>query len=317
MNRLNHTVTVDEEGYCVRDIIQRYFDISKRFLKKCKQDQEGIFVNGQRRTVRFEVHQGDVVSIALIPKEQESDILHEAGPLDIVYEDTDILVVDKPPHMMMYPRFKGERGSLAGRVLHYLAEKGERAIYHPLTRLDIGTSGLVLLAKSSYATYKLNEHRPEKYYQCIAFGKIEKNMAIDLPLTECPQPLRALTGALQCVSASGKPSRTLVWPLFYDEKRYMTGLWVQIETGRRHQIRVHLAHQGHPLIGDVAYGGPAQPHGHPLLHAAALYYQHPISGVEMSHFLPLHAYNDNFSFLHQSFNVNDAEMMRKEKRHAY
>lgn len=295
MKYLSYTVPKEENGDYVRDIIHRHFDISKRMLKRCKQDNEGILVNNKRCTVRYIVQTGDVISLYLEPKEKESDIQHEDAPLSICYEDESVLVVDKPPHMMMYPRFKGEKGSLAGRVLYHLDQNGEIAIYHPLTRLDIGTSGLVLLAKNSYATHRLNIYRPQKYYQCFAYGQITKSLTLTSPLAEVSTNIRKLTGALQCVHPGGKISYTHIMPLFFSEQLYATGLWVQIETGRRHQIRVHLAHQGHPIMGDVAYGGPAISEKRPLLHAAALSYLHPVTGKRMRHFLPIHNYGSKLS----------------------
>lgn len=290
MKRINYTAQASDEGRLLRDVIGSSMNVSKRLMKRCKAHPQGILVNGERRTVRYVVHEGDDVSLIMAPELEGSDIIHEDQPLTVVYEDDMLLVVDKPPGVTMFPRRRGERGSLAGAVLAHLAKNGEADTFHPVSRLDIGTSGLVLLAKNSFAAGQLSRQRAKKYYQCLAFGRIAAPMHLSGDICEASEALRHAVGPLFYVGHGGKACRTMVQPLAYVEALRATACWVRIDTGRRHQIRVHLAHQGHPLLGDVTYGGPPLAAGRPLLHAAALCYQHPDDGRPMHHFLPMHRY---------------------------
>lgn len=292
MNRLAYTATAKDEGYLLRDVIQKNMNVSKRLLKRCKNHPQGILVNGERQTVRYVVKEGDAVSLAMAPNEEESDIIHERWPIDIVYEDDMLMIVDKPPGVTMFPRRRGEKGSLAGAVLAYLEEKGEACNFHPVSRLDIGTSGLVLLAKNSYAADKLGQCPKVKCYECLAYGKISSERHLNGTIAEVPQRVRDATHAVFDVEPEGKSASTHVTPLYYNEDLRASACWVKIDTGRRHQIRVHLAHAGHPLLGDTAYGGPALMCNRPLLHAAALTYEHPTTGKKIHHFLPMHLYKN-------------------------
>lgn len=291
MKRIHYLATAADDGRLLRDVITSRMDVSKRLMKRCKAHPQGILVNGERRTVRYIVRAGDDISLAMAPSLEESDIIHETNPLTVVYEDDMLLVVDKPPGVTMFPRRRGERGSLAGAVLAHLEAQGEACTFHPVSRLDIGTSGLVLLAKNSFAAGVLSRLHAQKYYQCFAFGRLSSPLSLNGAICEAPEALRHSVGPLFYVGSDGKASCTHVWPLAYVEALRATACWVRIDTGRRHQIRIHLAHQGHPLIGDVTYGGPPIAAARPLLHAAALTYQHPDDGRLMHHFLPMHTYS--------------------------
>lgn len=290
MTRLYYEADLTDDGKTLREVIKNRMDVSKRLVKRCKAHEEGILVNGQRRTVRYIIKEGDMISLAMTPSEAPSDIIHEDKPLNIVYEDEALMVVDKPPGITMFPRRKGEKGSLAGVVLAHLEKNDEPCHFHPVSRLDIGTSGLVLLAKNSYAAGQLSKNRAVKCYQCFAYGKVEKPVYLNQSIGEVDVSFRQTTGALFAVQNTGKQCGTSVQPIYFDKQLYATALWVRIDTGRRHQIRVHLAHQGHPIIGDIAYGGPAIAANRPLLHAASLSYQHPLDGRWMHHFLGMHGY---------------------------
>lgn len=309
MNRINYRVNEMDAGKLLKDVIKTRMDVSKRLIKRLKAHPEGILVNGQHRTVRYVVEVGDEISLAMAPSEKDSDIIHEMKPLTVVYEDDMVLVVDKPPGVTMFPRRRGELGSLAGAVLAHLEANGEACIYHPVSRLDIGTSGLVLLAKNSYAAGQLSKNRAKKYYQCFVYGRMLESVHLEGHICESAPAVRQTIGPLFYVGDGGKICSTFAKPLYYDENLKATAVWVRIDTGRRHQIRVHLSHQGHPLIGDVTYGGPSIRAKRPLLHAAALTYRHPQTGEKMHHFLGMHSYgNEPEEIKNQELQVDLSEM---------
>ena len=131
------------------------------------------------------------------------------------------------------------------------------------------TSGLVLLAKNSYAAGQLSKNRAKKYYQCFAYGRMLEPVHLQGHICECASSVRHRIGPLFYVGEGGKTCSTLATPLYYDQRL-----------------------QGHPLVGDVTYGGPAIRAKRPLLHAAALTYCHPQTGEIMHHFLGMHSYGD-------------------------
>lgn len=309
MSRIVYNAQAGDDGKLLREVIAKKMEVSKRLMKRCKSHPQGILVNGQNQTVRYVVREGDEISLAMAPSEEASDIIHEHQPLSVVYEDEMVLVVDKPPGVTMFPRRRGELGSLAGVVLAHLEERGEDCIYHPVSRLDYGTSGLVLLAKNSYVAGWLSKNRATKYYQCFAYGKISAPMDLQGAICEVDPAVRHSVGPLFYVGAGGKKSSTYATPIYYDEELRATALWVRIDTGRRHQIRIHLSHQGHPLVGDVTYGGPAIAAKRPLLHAAALSYRHPGTGEMMHHFLGMHPYGDEpHAVTNQALQIDLSEM---------
>lgn len=292
MKRIHYRATAADEGCLLREVISKRMKVSKRLLKRCKAHKEGILVNEERRTVRYIVQEGDDISLLMAPAVEGSDVIPEEMPLTVVYEDDMLLVADKAPGMVMFPRRRGERGSLAGAVLAHLARQEEVPVFHAVSRLDIGTSGLVLLAKNSFVADFLGRQHAQKYYQCLAFGHLPAEMDLNGAICEAPEEVRHTAGPLFYVGSGGKSSATIVQPLCYLEEMHATACWVRLASGRRHQIRVHLAHQGHPLLGDNTYGGPLLDCARPLLHAAALSYRHPEDGRLMHHFLPIHIYDN-------------------------
>lgn len=285
MNRLVYVVPLEDEGRQLGYVLRSRLQISKRLLRRLKQDEAGILINGERKTVRAVLQVGDVVSVATSPR-RDSTLFPEAVPLEVVYEEVSFLVCLKPRGMTMYPRYRGERGAFSGAVLGHLRKESQDAGYYPIYRLDKGTSGLVLLAKSSHAAQQLNARPPQKIYQAMVFGRIPEAGVFSLPLAHAPSAWRYV-GAVFWPTESGKHSQTQYKRLFVDEAIPASGAIVHLPTGRRHQIRAHFAQSGHPLLGDVAYGGPVVAQNSPLLHVGLLRFTHPETGKELQFFEPM------------------------------
>ena len=239
--------------------------------------QQRIFVNGTPQHNDYAVQIGDVITAAL--DEEAPQYPAEAGELTILYEDAHLLAVDKPAGMLIHPSHATMTGTLANRVIAHYQKTGQQAAYHPLTRLDRDTFGIVLLAKNSHVHAKLQEIPVQKTYHALVFGgPAEDTGTIDAPIARRPLP-----SLLREIRPDGKPSVTEFAVLSRGEK--LCKLALRPVTGRTHQLRVHCAHMGYPILGDPQYGSEAAKglsatlglHTQ-MLCAKTLEFTHPITG---------------------------------------
>ena len=246
--------------------------------------QNKILVNGTPRHNDYQVQPGDVITASL--DEPTPDYPPEDGPLTILYEDQHILAVDKPAGMLIHPSRAANTGTLANRVLAYYQRTGQKCAFHPITRLDRDTFGIVLLAKNAHIHALLNELHDrgalKKTYHALVFGgPAEDSGRIDAPIARKPLP-----SLLRYVNQEGKPSVTNYRVLHREKDTAYLAL--QPVTGRTHQLRVHCAHMGFPILGDPQYGSAescaySQSLGlrYQQLCAKKLEFTHPITGAPM------------------------------------
>ncbi len=211
--------------------------------------QNRIFVNGVPQHNDYAVQPGDVITALL--DEPTPDYPPEAGDLTVLYEDDHILAVDKPAGMLIHPSRATMTGTLANRVLHYYRSTGQSCAFHPVTRLDRDTFGIVLLAKNAHIHALFNDLHAEgmlqKTYHAMVFGGPEADRGtIDAPIAR-----RELPSLLRYVDPSGKPSQTEFAVL--ERSEAITKLALRPVTGRTHQLRVHCAYMGYPILGDPQY----------------------------------------------------------------
>lgn len=244
--------------------------------------QEKIFVNGVPRHNDYTVQPGDVITVPL--DEPQPQYPAEEGPLTVLYEDAHILAVDKPAGMLIHPSRATMTGTLANRVLFYYQKTGQSCAFHPITRLDRDTFGIVLLAKNAHIHALLNqlhkEGRLQKTYHAAVFGgPPEAAGVIDAPIARRPLP-----SLLRYVNQEGKPSVTHYRVL--DRGMERSRLELRPITGRTHQLRVHCAYMGFPILGDPQYGTEEsqafslkQGLQSQMLCAKRLEFTHPVTGV--------------------------------------
>ena len=236
-----------------------------------------IQVNGVPQRTNFPVKPGDVITVRL--DEEEPEYPAEDGPLSVIYEDDYLLAVDKPAGMLIHPSRSKFDGTLANFVAGYYQKTGQKSAFHPLTRLDRDTFGIVLLAKNAHVHTSLQETRVQKTYYALTFGWGEENCGtIDAPIAR-----RELPSLLRYVSPEGKPSVTEF--AVVDRCGNICKLALRPVTGRTHQLRVHCAHVGHPILGDPQYGSAeskafSETLGLPyqMLCAKKLELEHPMTG---------------------------------------
>ena len=241
---------------------------------------DGIRVNGAPQRMNFPVKPGDVIAVRL--EEETPEYPAEDGPLDILYEDDYLLVVDKPAGMLIHPSRSRFDGTLANYVAGYYQKTGQKCAFHPMTRLDRDTFGIVLLAKNAHVHSLLQSSHVKKTYHALVFvGPEEENGTIDAPIAR-----RELPSLLRYVSPQGKPCLTEY--RVQERREGYARLALEPITGRTHQLRVHCAHMGFPILGDPQYGKPESQAfsatlglAHQMLCAKSLEFTHPMIGEKL------------------------------------
>ena len=263
--------------------LKQELGLSTGLMNKLKWSEK-LYVNGIPRHADFSVEVGDVITADL--DEPKPEYPAEDGEFTILYEDEHILAVDKPAGMLIHPSRSRLTGTLANRVLGYYQRTGQKCAFHPITRLDRDTFGIVLLAKNAHIHGILNnlhsEGRIHKTYHALVFGgPAEDSGIIDAPIARRPLP-----SLLRYVDQEGKPSRTEYTVL--ERKNGIAKLALRPITGRTHQLRVHCAYMGYPILGDPQYGSEDSQrlsehlgYTSQLLCAKQLSFPHPVTGEKM------------------------------------
>lgn len=247
--------------------------------------QSAILVNGNPRHTDYAVNPGDIITLRL--DEPEPAYPAEDVPLDILYEDEHLLAVDKPAGMLIHPSRARITGTLANAVAGYYRKTNQHSAFHPVTRLDRDTYGIVLLAKNAHVHAAMNGLHAKggirKTYHAMVYGAPpQASGAIDAPIARLPLP-----SLLREIRADGKPSRTEYTLL--DTLEGCSKLALRPVTGRTHQLRLHCAHIGCPILGDPQYGTAESQVfsakwalSYQLLCAVSLEFAHPMTGQALT-----------------------------------
>ena len=270
--------TADREGR-LSSILLGELKMSLSLMNKLKWG-DGIRVNGTPQRTNYPVKPGDIITVRL--DEEKPEYPAEDGELHVIYEDDCLLVVDKPAGMLIHPSRAKNDGTLANFVAGYYQKTGQKSAFHPMTRLDRDTFGIVLLAKNAHVHTLLQNADVKKTYHALTFGGPEEDEGIiDAPIARYPLP-----SLLRYVGPEGKPSVT-EWRVL-ERNRKLCKLALHPVTGRTHQLRVHCAYMGFPILGDPQYGSPesqafSEELGltHQMLCAKRLEFVHPITGEQL------------------------------------
>ena len=277
MSTLEKKVSKEYEGATIREFLKEDLGLSSRLIRRSSIEKR-ILVNKKEVRMRYIVHSGDLVQINL-QSDESQNITPEKMDLDIVYEDEDILVINKKPYMVVHPTKSYQSGTLANGVLFYFKETNQNCIVRLVSRLDMNTSGLIIIAKNQFAhmalSKEMEENNLEKRYLAIVHGNLkEKEGTIDAPIY---RPDGEEFGTMRIVDERGQRSIThyKVIESFKDADL----VECLLETGRTHQIRVHMKHLGHPIYGDTLYGfeGDEELIPRQALHAYGLDFKETVS----------------------------------------
>ena len=277
--KIDYTVTEEYDGRKVIHFLRGHCGISSRLMRTVKFAKDGMLCNGGHIRTIDKVKCGDIITINIPDDEPQIELRNTE--LDILYEDDDILVINKSPFMAMHPTHNHQGDTLANSVAGYLSKKGKYATFRAVGRLDKGTSGVVVCALNKLSAAKL-AGEVKKEYVALVKGELDGKGTVDVPIYR-PDPMKTLRA---CSYELGVEEAITHWTV---EKKFKGATLVRLnlETGRTHQIRVHMAFSGHPLAGDDMYGDFMTEIGHQLLHCRKCSFIHPVTNEKMELEAPL------------------------------
>ncbi len=283
---LEYTITNEFHNKTIEQFLKR-MEFPHQAIVQLKKTEEGILLNGVWAYVNQKLSCGDRLHLHLVEDETSSSIEPLYVPLHIVYEDEDLIVLDKPADMPVHPSMNHHEGTLANGLMYYFREKGEHFTFRAVNRLDRDTSGLILVAKhllsGGILCRQISTKSVRRSYHAICNGKIPDSGTIDAPIARTAE-----STIERCVDYTrGERAVTHFHRLSYDVQKDLSLVELHLETGRTHQIRVHLKHIGHPIIGDFLYNPDYRFCNRQALHSATLTFTHPITKKEMHFASPL------------------------------
>jgi len=228
-----------------------------------------LIVNGQPETVRKQLEIGDILNVQLGQETASSNLHPFNQPLNILYEDDYLLIVSKEANQNCAPSRDHKHFSLVEQALGYFKDTNQWLVPHIVTRIDRNTSGIVILAKHGFLHHLMSKTVIDKTYLCICYGKIRSQGLIYAPIGRDPSSI-----IQRRVDIAGKQAKTKYKCLQYENHSSLCE--ITLLTGRTHQIRVHLQHIGHPIVGDDLYGGTHPIYKHQLLRCSKVSFIHPI-----------------------------------------
>lgn len=245
--------------------------LSSRLIRTLKHYDTGITLNGvHTRTVDI-MHTGDILAVDIPCPDGEIEPVEM--PLEILFEDDDLIIINKSPILACHPTHNHQGDTLANAIVFHLMHKGKPTMFRAVGRLDKGTSGIVICALNKHAANFVPK-TVEKEYCAVVEGNLEPTGTIDAPIYR-PDPMKTL----RAVGEGGDRAVTH-WEVIKQNDK-LSYVRVRLETGRTHQIRVHFASLGMPLVGDYLYGDEGDI-GHQLLHCEKVSFVHPVSGERLT-----------------------------------
>ena len=287
---MEFTVTEEHNGRMLRYYLRSELGVSAALLTRLKKTERGILLNGERVTVRAVIKTGDVISLDIEDTaEDENPYLAPIEmPLDIIYEDEALVAVNKPAGMVTHTTHGHYDDSLANALYAKYKAQGKAFVFRAVNRLDRETSGVVPVAKDRLSAYRMSKFlqngRVKKEYLAVVCGRIEGEGEIKGYIARCGESI--ITRRTCDADTKGADYAHSVYRALISGDKYSVLLASPI-TGRTHQLRVHFASIGHPIVGDTLYGTESADIGRQALHALRLTFPHPRTEVSLTLTAPI------------------------------
>ncbi|AYD41006.1 RluA family pseudouridine synthase [Clostridium fermenticellae] len=279
-NSLIFEVDGINDGMKLRQYLKTICKLSSRLIKSAALNKR-IKINNKVEKLNYIIEKNDRITVDL-PENEDQDIVPEKMDIDVVYEDMDILVVNKKPNMVVHPTKSYQSGTLANGILYYFRENGEQCIVRLVNRLDMNTSGLIIVAKNQFSHMALSRDMHgdnfEKSYLAVVHGNLtEKSGIIDLPI------YRQGEGNIKRI-VDERGQRSVTCYEVIESFNHGDLVKLSLKTGRTHQIRVHMSHIGYPIYGDDLYCDMDDTKciKRQALHAYKLRFPHPRTGKKLN-----------------------------------
>ena len=278
--KLDYIITEEFHNKTIEQFLKSK-DFPHQAIVQLKKTQEGILRNGVWAYVNEQLNAGDALALHLVEDMTDTTIQAIPVELSIVYEDEDLVIVDKPANMPIHPSMNHHEGTLANGLLHYYQSKGQEFTFRCINRLDRDTSGLTIVAKhllsAGILSRQVSDREISRTYRAIVEGFIDDKGIIEAPIGR----VDGSTIERHVNYDHGEHAVTHYKRLDYDAAKDLSLVELHLETGRTHQIRVHMKHLGHPIIGDFLYNPDYRFCDRQALHSAALEFVHPITKEKM------------------------------------
>ncbi|MDK2868635.1 MAG: rRNA synthase [Clostridiales bacterium] len=268
--KLAYQIEAQEAGMTILDVMARKMNLSRKLIRRCKVHKQ-IALNGNKISVNAKVSRGDVLTIML----DHDENTFEPNPIEIevLYEDADVMVVNKPPFIVVHPTRGHQDGTLANAISNLQYQRGQNYKIRFINRLDRDTSGVLLVGKNGYAhqiiAEQMQNDEVEKHYIAVVEGLVQPSEGtINAPIDRLEEG-----DVRRGITENGFPSITHYKVLVSNERASLVD--ISLETGRTHQIRVHFQSIGHPIIGDTLYGNPSDEIDRQALHCREMSFHSP------------------------------------------
>ncbi|MBQ8215603.1 MAG: RluA family pseudouridine synthase [Clostridia bacterium] len=284
---MTYVVEARWAGRILKEYLFSELSLSRAQVVVLKKKEQGMLLNGERVTVRAILREGDLLELELEDEQSSEDLIPYDYPLQILYEDEDLILINKPQGMPTHPSHGHFEDTLANALACYYQKQGRPFVFRAANRLDRDTTGVVLVAKNKRASAALSRQimtrRVKKEYFALLQGTLRDDEGcIDKNI------VRALDSVILRSVSENEGERAFTTYRVLERRSGLTLVSAQPHTGRTHQLRVHFASIGHPIFGDGLYGTPSDRICGQALHAFSLTFFHPISERELTVCAPLH-----------------------------